>query len=148
MAHIQQIWGMYQTSEWSSHRRFSPKKRSFNLCFCNINTDADYLTFLHDRSWKSPWIKLISHPLDITFNVLALVASKLSGNCDVTSNRVWVTSSAERKQSEQETDSMYDDRRFHRHVRIGMSCKKNRIIYVLSWRSVYVLVWCLFPIPK
>ena len=146
MAHIQQIWGIYQTSEWSSHRRFSPKKRSFNLCFCNINTDADYLTFLHDRPWKSPWMKLISHRLDITFNVLALVASKLSGNCDVTSNRVWRHQQNVNRANKKRIRCMMIVVSI---VMYGSACRgKNRIMYVLSWRTVYVLVWCLFPIPK
>ena len=42
--------------------------------------------FLHDRPWKSPWIKSISNELDITIHV---IASQLSGHCDVIINRLW-----------------------------------------------------------
>ena len=42
--------------------------------------------FIHDQSWKSPWMKSISNELDITFHV---IASQLCGQCDVISNRLW-----------------------------------------------------------
>ena len=42
--------------------------------------------FLHDWSWISPWIKLISTELDITINV---IVSQLSGYCDFINNRLW-----------------------------------------------------------
>ena len=45
-----------------------------------------YKYFLHDRSWISPWIKSISNGLDIFIHV---IASQLSGHCDVISNRLW-----------------------------------------------------------
>ena len=41
---------------------------------------------LHERPWISPWIKSISNELNITFHVLA---SQLSGHCDVISHRLW-----------------------------------------------------------
>ena len=42
--------------------------------------------FLHDRSWISPWKKSISKELDIIIHV---IASQLSGYCDVINNRLW-----------------------------------------------------------
>ena len=42
--------------------------------------------FLHGRSWISPGIKSISNELDITIHV---IASQLSGYCDVINKRLW-----------------------------------------------------------
>ena len=42
--------------------------------------------FFHDRPWISPWINSISNELDMTIHV---IASQLSGYCDVINNRVW-----------------------------------------------------------
>ena len=42
--------------------------------------------FLHDRPWKSPWMKSISNELDITCHVLS---SQLSGYCDAIANQLW-----------------------------------------------------------
>ena len=42
-------------------------------------------TFLHDRSWISPWIKSLSNELDITIHV---ITSQWSGHCDVINNRL------------------------------------------------------------
>ena len=41
---------------------------------------------LHARPWISPWIKSISKELVIAFHV---IASQLSGHCDVFGNRLW-----------------------------------------------------------
>ena len=49
-------------------------------------TGLGKVVFLHDRSRKSPWIKSISNELDITVHV---IASQLSGHCDIISNRLW-----------------------------------------------------------
>ena len=45
-----------------------------------------HLFFLHDRPWISPWMKSKSKELDIIIHV---IASQLSGHCDVNSNRLW-----------------------------------------------------------
>ena len=45
-----------------------------------------YSHFLHDRPWISPWIKSISNELDIDIHV---IASQLSGHCDIIGNRWW-----------------------------------------------------------
>ena len=42
--------------------------------------------FVHDPLWISPWIKSISHELDIIIHV---ITSQLSGHFDVISNRLW-----------------------------------------------------------
>ena len=42
--------------------------------------------FLHDWPWILPWIKSTSNELDIIIHV---IASQLSGHCDVISNRLW-----------------------------------------------------------
>ena len=52
------------------------------LMWCHYND----LTMKHDRPWISLWIKSISNQLDITFH---LIASQLSGHCDVISTRLW-----------------------------------------------------------
>ena len=44
-----------------------------------------YLTFLHDRPWIPPWIKLISSELGMTIHV---IASQLFRYCDVISNQL------------------------------------------------------------
>ena len=46
----------------------------------------NYCRFLHDWPWISPWIKSIFNELDITNHV---IASQLSGYCDVIRNRLW-----------------------------------------------------------
>ena len=53
--------------------------------------------FSHERPWISPWIKLISNELDITIH---LIASQLSGDCDVISNRLWRHQQNEHRASE------------------------------------------------
>ena len=53
--------------------------------------------FLHEQPWISPWIKLISNKLDITIHV---IASQLSGNCDVIGNRLWCHQQNENRVSE------------------------------------------------
>ena len=42
--------------------------------------------FLHDQTWISLWIKLMANKLDITIHV---IASQLSGHCDVISKGLW-----------------------------------------------------------
>ena len=100
-------------------------------------------SFLHDRPWISPWIKSKSNDLDITIHV---IASQLSGQCDVISNRLWRHQQNEKRASETRG----------RCVKIVVLstfmeplCRvRNKIMYVLSWRTVSaltrVLFWCLF----
>ena len=83
--------------------------------------------FLHDRSWISPWIKWISNELDITVH---MIASQLSGHCDVIS--MIVMSSAERKPSEWDMGTMCKDHRFYCYLWMCW-CVKNKIMYVFSW---------------
>ena len=56
----------------------------------------EYIYFLHDRPWISPWIKSISNELDITIHVVA----QLSGYCDFISNRLWRHQQNENRASE------------------------------------------------
>ena len=102
-----------------------------------------YLSFLHDRPCLSQWIKSISNELDIIIHV---IASQLSGHCDVISDRLW--RHQENKNRASET--------LGRCVRIvvlssfiNSLCRvRNKIMYVLSWRTVSaltrVLFWCSF----
>ena len=102
--------------------------------------------FLHDRPWILPWIKSISNELDITYHV---IASQMSGHCDGISNRLW------RHQQNKHRASVTRGRCVKLVVFIViygfvMSCHvRNKIMYVLSWRTVSaltrVLFWNLFP---
>ena len=95
--------------------------------------------FLHDRPWISLWIKSISNELDITCHVLS---SQLSGHCDVIANQLWRHQQNVKRASETRgwcvkililapfVDSLC-------HVR-------NKIMYVLLWRTVYALTRVLF----
>ena len=87
--------------------------------------------FLHDRPWISQWIKSIFNELNTTIHV---IASQLSGHCDVSGQQLIVTSSAERKHSEWQMGTVCKDRRFYRHLWIVMSCEK--------WNNVYTLFFC------
>ena len=99
--------------------------------------------FLQDRLWISPWIKSISNKLDITIHV---IASQLSGHCDVISDWLW---------RHQQNENWASEAR-GRCVKIVVLpsfidslCRvRNKILYVLSWRTVsaltWVLFWCLF----
>ena len=96
--------------------------------------------FLHDQPWISPWIKSISNELDITIHVIAF---QLSGHCDVINNRLWRHQQNENRASETRwwcvkivvciviyLDSL-------RRVR-------NKLMYVLPWRTVSALTRVLF----
>ena len=100
--------------------------------------------FLHDRPWISPWIISISNELDITIHV---ITSQLSGHCDVISDRLW-------HQQQNKTERMRHGADVLRSSFLSSfmdpSCRVwNKIMYVLSWRTVSaltrVLFWCLFP---
>ena len=97
--------------------------------------------FLHDRTRKSPWIKSIYSELNITIRVMA---SELSGYCDVINNRFW--------RYEQNVSPVRETR--GRWVKIvilssffSSLCRaRNKIMYVFSWRTVSALTRVLFHI--
>ena len=105
--------------------------------FCEFK---EWSKFLHDQPWISPWIKIMSNELDIIIHV---IASQLSIHCQ----QLIVMSSAENKLSKWDTRMM--------KIKVLSSfmdllcCVRNKIIYVNSWRKVYVPTWalfcCLFP---
>ena len=64
---------------------------------------------LHTQLWISLWIKSISNESDIIIHV---IASKLSGHCDVISSRF----NFEFKPNEWDTGSMCEGRHFYRHL--------------------------------
>ena len=100
--------------------------------------------FLHDRPWISPWIKSISNELDITCHVFA---SQLSGHCDVIADRLWRHQQNVMRASETRGSCV--------KILVLASfmdslCRvRNKIMYVLFWRTVYALTrllfGCLFP---
>ena len=101
--------------------------------------------FLLDWPWMLLWIKLISNQLDILFHVLAWVASQLSGNCDVTSNWLWHQRQNINRASEKQSRCV----RIVVFIIYGFICHvRNKIMYVLPSRTVYMLTrglfWCLF----
>ena len=90
------------------------------------------------------WIKSISNELDITIHV---IASQLSGYCDVINKRLW-----------------HHQQNLNQRVRhwvelwrssflssfLSLLCHvRNKIMYVLLWRTIFsltqVLFWWLFP---
>ena len=110
----------------------------------HLSARVQLTSFLHDRPWISPWIKSISNELEITIQV---IASQLSGHCDVISNRLLRHQQNEKQASET----------WGRCVKIVVLssfmeplCRvRNKIMYVLSRWTVSaltrVLIWCLFP---
>ena len=123
-------WGSHSliTAEWTDIETSHPMLIKIKLKY-----------FLHDRPWISPWMKSISNVLDITIHV---IASQLSGHCDVISNRLWRHQQNENRASEKRG----------RCVKIVILssfmdsfCRvRNKIIYVLSWRTVSALTRVLF----
>ena len=114
--------------------------------YASMSKPRPYLTgniFLH-RSWISPWIKSISNELDIIIHV---IASQLSGYYDVINNPLW------RNQQNATPASEARGRCVKVVVLSSFSsslCReRNKIMYVLSWRTVSaltrVLFWCLLP---
>ena len=99
---------------------------------------------VNSSQWISPWIKSISNELDITCHVFA---SQLSGHYGVIANRLWRHQLNVRRASE--------TRGWCAKILVLASfmdllCRvRNKIMYVLLWRTVYaltrVLFWCLFP---
>ena len=100
--------------------------------------------FLHDRPWISSWIKSISNELDISCHVFA---SQLSGHYDVIANRLWRHQQNVKRASETRDDVWRSS--FLASFMDSLCRVRNKIIYVLLWRTVYaltrVLFWCLFP---
>ena len=94
--------------------------------------------FLHDRSRISQWIKSTSNELDITIHV---IVSQLSGHCDVVRNRLW---------RHQQNENRASETRRCGKVVVLLSfmddlCRvRNKIMYVLSWRTVSALTGVLF----
>ena len=142
MLHTQCIYGPLQYSSLSSQCSNFAKMntRRSNPSLSRVGNK----TFLHDRSWISPWIKSISNELDIVIHV---IASQLPGHCDVIGYRLW---------RHQQNENWVSETR-ERCVKIVVLssfmdsfCRvRNEIMYVLSWRTVSaltrVLFWCLFP---
>ena len=100
--------------------------------------------FLHDRPRISPWIKSISNELDITYHVFA---SQLSGHCDVIANQLWRHHQNIKRASE--TWGWCVKILVLASFMDSLCRVRNKIMYVLLWRTVYaltrVLFWCLFP---
>ena len=99
--------------------------------------------FLHDRPRISPWIKSMSSELDI---IIHMIASQLPGYCDVISNRLW--------RHQQNVNRVRHGADVWRSSFlssfIDSLCRaRNKMMHVLSWRTVYKLtrlsLWCSFP---
>ena len=96
-------------------------------------------SFLHDRPWISPWIKSISNELYINIHV---IAPQFSRYYDVISNQLW--------RHQQNEDRARETR--GRYVKIvvlssfmDLLCRvRNKIMYVLEWRTVSALTRVLF----
>ena len=101
---------------------------------CNEETISENYVFLHDRSWISPWIKSISNELDITSHV---IASQLSGCCDVINNRLWRHQQNINPASEARVDVWSSS--FLSSLLSPLCRVRNIIMYVLSWRTVSAL---------
>ena len=91
--------------------------------------------------WISPWIKSISYELDITVH---MIASQLWHH-----QQSIVMSSAEWKSSEWDMGTMCKDRPLSSFMD-SLCHVRNKIMYVLEWRTVSVLtgalLWYLFPL--
>ena len=88
-----------------------------------LSVSGAWTYFVYDRSWIRPWIKSISNELDITFYVLA---PQLSRRVPLCVRIVFFIAS-------------------YRFIMLY----KNRIIYVLLWRTIYVVtrVFWLYSFP-
>ena len=111
------------------------------LCVESKAGDAELWIFLYDRLWMSPLIKSMSNESYITIHV---IASQLSGHCDVNSNRLW-----RHQQNVWGTGTMCKGNVLSSFM-ASFCHVRNKIIDVLSWRTVSALTWvfffwCLFP---
>ena len=99
-------------------------------------------TFLHDRSWISPWIKSISNELNIIIHV---ITSQLSGYCDVINNRLW-RHQQNIKRVRHGVDVWWSS--FLSSFLWSICHVRNRIMDALSWGTVSALTrvsfCCLF----
>ena len=90
------------------------------------------------------WIKSISNELDITCDVFV---SQLSGHRDVIANRLWRHQQNVKRASE--TRGLCVKILVLASFMDSLCRVRNKIMYVLLWRTVYgltpVLFWCLFP---
>ena len=112
-------------------------------CGLGDNDNNKNNVFLHDQPRISPWIKVISNELNITFHV---ITSQLSGHCDVINNRLWrhqhngsrVTQTQKLCVKIVALSSFMD----------SLCRVRNKTIYSFWWRTVYVptrvLFWWLF----
>ena len=119
-----------------------PKFKRYRLT-TNIYQNR-HASFLHDRPWILPWIKSISNELGIAIH---MIASQLSGHCHVIGNQLW---------RHQQNENCVSEIR-ERCIEIVISSSfmdslchvRNKIMYVLSWRTVSALTrglfLCLFP---
>ena len=135
------LWSVPEQTDKQSRRWWfeTPLGSLWRHCCNNLRV------FLLDRPWISPWIKSISNELDITCHVFA---SQLSGHCDVIADRLW--------RHQQNVMRANESRGLCVKTLVSASfmnslCRvRNKIMYVLLWRTVYaltrVLFWCLFPL--
>ena len=103
-------------------------------CTSRSFTYHTYYYFLHNRPWISPWIKSKSIELDIIIHV---TVSELSGHCDVISNRLWRHQQNENWASEKRDDMLTSS--FLSSFMASLCRVRNKILYVLSWRTVSAL---------
>ena len=77
-----------------------------------------------------------------------MIASQLSGHCDVISNWLWCHQQNENWASETQGRCVQIVV-FNRHFMDSLCRVRNELMYILSWRTVsaltQVLFWCLFP---
>ena len=101
--------------------------------------------FMHDRPWISLWIKSISNQLNIT---IQMIASQLFGYCDVISNPLWHHQQNVNRASKTRVKKVWRSL-FLSSFTDSLYRVRNKIMYVLAWRTIYaltrVLFWCLCP---
>ena len=98
----------------------------------NVMGQVIYNCILYDRPCISSWINPMFNELDILFHV---VASELSGHCDVISKRLWC-----RQQNVNWANEARGDvwRSLFLSSIIDSLCRvRNEIMFVLSWRNAY-----------
>ena len=117
----------------------SMQKRLANKIFWYNKSWLSKAAFLHDRPWILPWIKSISNELDITCHVFA---SQLSDHCDVIANRLWRHQQIIKRASETLDDVWRSS--FLVSFMDSLCRVRNKIMYVLLWRTVYALTQVLF----
>ena len=96
--------------------------------------------FLRHIPWVSLWIKLISNELDITIQG---IGSQVCSHCDVISNQLWYHPQNVIRVSETK-GSMSEDHNLLSSFIDSLCHVWNKIMYVLSWRTVYAVTWVLF----